>query len=181
MLLPFYFYFEKRTNLIKILDKEEDKKKTDNDRIKEWQQEIEDLREQQEELLKYVGNAHDAVEKELELLIPDKKIAILNPNTDKKAILVTAYFIETFTTRYKEIESNPAIPFPVIADLPKYLTQEIYDKKEAAEFIFELLENERLNDEKLYAITFYITVHYILPHITKKSELQFFNQMKIFL
>ena len=110
--------------------------------------------EEQEDLLKYVANSHDAVEKELELLIPDKKIAILNPNTDKKAILVTAYFIETFTTRYKEIESNPAIPFPVIADLPKYLTQEIYDKKEAAEFIFELLQKQVINDEHLYAFTF---------------------------
>ena len=85
--------------------------------------------EEQEELLKYVANSHDAVTKELELLIPDKKVVILNPNTEKKSILVTAYFIENYTNRYKEIESNPAIPFPVVADLPKYLTQEIYEKK----------------------------------------------------
>lgn len=36
----------------RMIQQEEDKKKTDNDRIKEWQQEIEDLREQQKELLK---------------------------------------------------------------------------------------------------------------------------------
>ena len=72
--------------------------------------------EEQEELLKYVANSHDAVTKELELLIPDKKVVILNPNTEKKSILVTAYFIENYTNRYKEIEANPAIPFPVLAD-----------------------------------------------------------------
>ena len=110
--------------------------------------------EEQEELLKYVANSHDAVTKELELLIPDKKVVILNPNTEKKSILVTAYFIENYTNRYKEIESNPAIPFPVVADLPKYLTQEIYEKKLTSEFIFELLEKQTLSDEYLWAFTF---------------------------
>lgn len=110
--------------------------------------------EEQEELLKYVANSHDAVTKELELLIPDKKVVILNPNTEKKSILVTAYFIENYTNRYKEIETNPAIPFPVISDLPKYLTQEIYDKKVSSEFIFELLEKQTLSDEHLWAFTF---------------------------
>lgn len=110
--------------------------------------------EEQDELLKYVANSHDAVTKELELLIPDKKVVILNPNTEKKSILVTAYFIENYTNRYKEIESNPAIPFPVLSDLPKYLTQEIYDKKLTSEFIFELLEKENLSDEYLWAFTF---------------------------
>lgn len=110
--------------------------------------------EEQDELLKYVANSHDAVTKELELLIPDKKVVILNPNTEKKSILVTAYFIENYTNRYKEIESNPAIPFPVLSDLPKYLTQEIYDKKLTSEFIFELLEKETLSDEYLWAFTF---------------------------
>ncbi len=110
--------------------------------------------EEQEELIKYVANSHDAVGKELELLTTDKKVVILNPNTDKKSIVVTAYFIEKFTSRYREIEVNPAIPFPVLSDLPKYLTQEIYEKKEASEFIFELLEKQNLTDEYLYAVNF---------------------------
>ena len=110
--------------------------------------------EEQEELLKYVANSHDAVTKELELLIPDKKVVILNQNTDKQSIFVTAYFIDKFTTRYKELSSNPAIPFPVLSDLPKYLTQDIYEKKVAAEFLFELLEHQSLSDEHLYAFTF---------------------------
>lgn len=110
--------------------------------------------EQQEELLKYVGNAHDAVEKELVLLESDKKVALINEHSDKKSIVVAGYFIEKFAARYRELETNPAIPFPTLSDFPKYLTKEIHEKKEASEFIFELLENERLNDEKLYAITF---------------------------
>lgn len=110
--------------------------------------------EQQEELLKYVANSHDAVAKELVLLESDKKIALINEHTDKKSIVVTAHFIEKFSARYREIEANPAIPFPTLADFPKYLTKEIHEKKEASEFIFKLLENEQLNDETLYAITF---------------------------
>lgn len=110
--------------------------------------------EHQEELLKYVGNAHDAVEKELVLLESDKKVALINEHSDKKSIVVAGYFIEKFAARYRELETNPAIPFPTLSDFPKYLTKEIHEKKEASEFIFELLENERLNDEKLYAITF---------------------------
>ena len=110
--------------------------------------------EEQDELLKFVANSHDAVAKELELLIPDKKVIILNPNTEKKSILVIAYFIENYTNRYKEIESNPAIPFPTLSDLPKYITQEIYDKKNTSEFIYELLEKQILNDEHLWAFTF---------------------------
>lgn len=110
--------------------------------------------EQQEELLKYVANSHDAVAKELVLLESDKKVLIINPNTEKKSIVVTAHFIEKFATRYREIESNPAIPFPTLSDLPKYITQEIYDKKDSSEFIFQLLEKQVLNDENLFLITF---------------------------
>ena len=110
--------------------------------------------EEQDELLKFVANSHDAVAKELELLVPDKKVIILNPKTEKKSILVIAYFIENYTNRYKEIESNPAIPFPTLSDLPKYITQEIYDKKNTSEFIYELLEKQILNDEHLWAFTF---------------------------
>ena len=102
--------------------------------------------EQQEELIKYVGNSHEAVMKELLLLESDKKVAIINNTTEKKSIVVAGYFIEKLTERYRDIESNPAIPFPTLSDLPKYLTQEIYEKKVASEFIFELLKKQELNE-----------------------------------
>ncbi len=110
--------------------------------------------EQQEELIKYVANSHEAVAKELVFLESDKKVAVVNEHTDKKAIVVAGYFIDRFSTRYRELEANPVIPFPTISDFPKYLTKEIYEKKEASEFIFELLDKQILNDENLYAITF---------------------------
>ena len=69
--------------------------------------------EQQEELIKYVGNSHEAVMKELLLLESDKKVAIINNTTEKKSIVVAGYFIEKLTERYRDIESNPAIPFPI--------------------------------------------------------------------
>lgn len=110
--------------------------------------------EQQEELIKYVGNSHEAVMKELLLLESDKKVAIINNTTEKKSIVVAGYFIEKLTERYRDIESNPAIPFPTLSDLPKYLTQEIYEKKVASEFIFELLKKQELNDKTLFEVGF---------------------------
>lgn len=110
--------------------------------------------EEQEDLIQYVANPQEAVSREVALLSDDKKAIIINPDTDKKSIVVTSFFIEKFSNRYMEIQNNPVIPFPTITDLPKHLTAEIYKKRLTTDFIFELLENQKINDENLYGLTF---------------------------
>lgn len=106
------------------------------------------------ELLPFATNSQDAVSKELALLEEKKKVFIVSPETDRKSIVVVAYFIDKFTTRYKEIQNNISIPFPVETDLPKHIPIETFEKKSAVEFFLELLEKQVLDDNSLYGIVF---------------------------
>ena len=104
------------------------------------------------ELVSYLGNPEQAIEKELAPLIESKQICILDQDTAKKAIFVTGFFNSKFADRYKEIQSNAAIPFPTAADLPKNAPLDILNKQNCQDIIFDLMEKQDKNDRQLYLI-----------------------------
>ncbi len=109
--------------------------------------------EEQPDLVPYLGNPEPALEKELQNLAISKQVAIIDTNPAKKMIFVTGYFNTTFATRYKEIESNPTVPFPTTADLPKQTPGDILKRGEYSDIVFDLLKKQDPNDTSLYAIT----------------------------
>lgn len=112
--------------------------------------------EEQPSLIVYLSDTASALQKELDKLIESRQIIIISPTPDKKTIVVIPFFIEKFSSRYKEILASPQIPYPQEIDIPKKIPNEIITRKSAAEIINKLLEKETLNDKYLYGI--------VLPH-----------------
>ena len=102
----------------------------------------------------YVSNACEALTKEISRLERQHKAFIIFPDTDKKAIVIVAYFVDLYTARFKEIENNISIPFPIESDLPKIIPSDVYQKKDANEFFVELLANPLENENMLFGINF---------------------------
>lgn len=105
------------------------------------------------ELVVYLGNPEQAVEKELSRLSASHQISILDQDTAKKIIFVAGYFNAKFADRYKEIQVNAAIPFPTTADLPKNTPFEILNKQNCQDIIFKLMEKQDKGDQQLYSIS----------------------------
>lgn len=106
------------------------------------------------DLLPYVANVSDALTKELLKLTDEKKALLVLADTDRKAIVVTSFFIDSFTKRYKEIDNNQAIPFPLITDLPKQVPIEVFEKRPAGDLLYFLFENPAPEEPVLYGLTF---------------------------
>ena len=109
--------------------------------------------EEQPSLVTYLSDTANILLKELEKLSANRQILLLSPTPEKKIIIVIAFFIEKFSQRYKEIQSQPAMPFPLEADIPKKIPSEIVTRRNCAELFNELLTKETLSDKYLYAIT----------------------------
>ena len=109
--------------------------------------------EEQPSLVTYLSDTANILLKELEKLSANRQILLLSPTPEKKIIIVIAFFIEKFSQRYKEMQSQPAMPFPLEADIPKKIPSEIVTRRNCAELFNELLTKETLSDKYLYAIT----------------------------
>lgn len=114
------------------------------------------------DLVNYVGNCDDKIMEELTKLSRERLVAITRFGNGKEQIYVVPYFIEYCSNRIKEIENNPSIPYPNIADLSKNVPQEILTKKDAVDIMYSLMDKEQLNDRTLYAIQFNMKVPAIL-------------------
>lgn len=103
-------------------------------------------------LVTFLGNPENAIEKELIPLVETKQVAIIEQDPTKKQIFVTGFFNAKFAERYKEIQSNPAIPFPTVADFPKQTPLEVLNKQDCQDIIFKLMDSQDNNDKQLYSI-----------------------------
>ena len=111
--------------------------------------------EEQPDLMPYVQNTTEAVNKNLWPLVAERAIVIINDNTPKKAIIVAQYFIDKYTQSYADINTDPTLPFPMDTDLPKYITGDIFQKSKPSEYVEEVTtpqQGEKI--QKLYGIEF---------------------------
>lgn len=132
--------------------------------------------ESQPKLLPFVTSTAEALHKGLRKLIEDKKAFIINPDTDKKSIVVKAFLVDFYLKRYREIENNLAIPFPVVNDLPRQVPDEVYEKQTVAELIYKILDNEEpISITVLFAIIFTRE----LPMLLYPSSLPLHNLIEI--
>lgn len=110
--------------------------------------------EEQPELLPYVANPAEALHKELPKLTEEKKVLVILADTDRKAIVVTSLLIDNYTKRYKEIENNPAIPFPMVTDLPKQVPTDVFDKQAVNDVLYKFFDKPAMEDPVLYGLHF---------------------------
>ncbi len=112
--------------------------------------------EEQPALVCYLEDPVPALQAELDKLIDAHQILIISGQNNKQAIVVIPYFIEKFAERYREIQTNPSLPFPAEGDLPRSTPKEIITRENASDLIARLIEHEELNDKTLYGL--------VLPH-----------------
>ena len=113
--------------------------------------------EEQAELVKYLGDPQPTVSAELEAL-SQKKIAALVNQDKKKVIISIAYFSIQYTNRFKEILENESVPYPVVTDLPAKFPVDFLERKNASQYITEILEKQDVKSQKLYVIVFNLIV-----------------------
>lgn len=104
------------------------------------------------ELVSYLGNPESAIDKELIPLIESKQVALIDQDPAKKQIFVTGFYNSKFADRYKEIQSNAAVPFPTLSDLPKMAPLDVLNKQNSQDIVFNLMTKQDKNDRQLYAI-----------------------------
>ncbi|MCI1209900.1 MAG: hypothetical protein LKF96_10700 [Treponema sp.] len=112
--------------------------------------------EEQPELIPFLGDSDAVIQKELDELVKKRLIIISAGSGTKLNITVIAFYVRRIAERYKEIENNVSIPFPVPSDLPKNTVSEVMQKHAAEDMLEQLLKKEDINDKILYAL--------ILPH-----------------
>lgn len=104
------------------------------------------------ELVTYLGNPESAIDKELIPLVESRQVALLESDPAKKQIFVTGFLNAKYADRYKEIQSNAAVPFPTVSDLPKLTPLDILNKQDSQDIIFKLMTKQDKNDKQLYSI-----------------------------
>ncbi|MFA6938110.1 MAG: hypothetical protein WCQ67_07745 [Treponema sp.] len=102
----------------------------------------------------YIGNTDEKLQEELDKLKESNQIVLVSQSASKQLIFVLAYFIDKYASRYKEIESNTTIPFPIITEIEKNVPAEIVTKKSVTDIIYHLLETKEINDKTLYGLVF---------------------------
>lgn len=101
----------------------------------------------------YISNPQAILKRELGPLADEKKIYIFEPTPDKRLIVVIPFLSEKVHNRYQDMVSNPHIPFPTMADLPKNIPVEACVSGPANELVMKLFAmDESKNPNVLYAI-----------------------------
>ena len=86
--------------------------------------------EEQAELVKYLGDPTNTVTAELAGL-EEKHLAAIIPNRNKKMIVSITNFSIKYANRYKEIQRNEAVPYPLESELPKKFPINAIERKQA--------------------------------------------------
>ena len=93
------------------------------------------------------------LETEINSLVAEKQVAI-GTIRNKDYLFVTPYFIDKYNAIYNQIETNISVPLPNVNELPKNVPHDILTKVEPDEIIYSRLQNETLDDKKLYCVVF---------------------------
>lgn len=108
--------------------------------------------EEQPDLVQYLEIPDSTLLKELEDYQNKHEVYLIQQNGGKITIAcITAYSVY-YANKYKEIISNPQIPFPCVSDLPKQLPSEALEKKSLEDAVKEWQVNQNTKSPKLYCI-----------------------------
>ena len=108
--------------------------------------------EEQSELVQYLEIPESTILKELEDYQNKHEVYLIQHNNGKITIVcITAYSIY-YANKFKEILSNPQVPFPCINDLPKQLPSEALEKKSLEDAVKEWQASQNTKSPKLYCI-----------------------------
>ena len=98
------------------------------------------------ELVVFLKNPETQIQKYLDTLETEGSIMIVNADSVKKGIIVISFYVEKYANRYREILNNPAIPYPLITDLPAQTPLEVVDRQQASVLLSQLFDETQDED-----------------------------------
>ena len=108
---------------------------------------------EQPDLAKYTKAPRESLLAELDNLAATNKV-ILKEEEGNQIIVISAYFRETVNSRYKQMATNPSIPYPIPTDLPKDFPQELISQQDAGTIIYDLLDGKEHGENVIYSLVF---------------------------
>ena len=99
------------------------------------------------ELVIFLKNTESSLQKYLNKLETERSIMIVNADSPQKGIVVIPFFVDKYANRYREILNNPAIPYPLITDLPAHTPLEIVDRQQASTLLTRLFDETQENEK----------------------------------
>lgn len=108
--------------------------------------------EEQPELVQYIEISDGMLLKEIEELASKHEVTLYNQNPQKITIIVLTYYSTYFAGRFKDMQTNPTIPFPVLQDFPKQVPTNAVEKKDASEFIPACLNHQDTKSFLIYSL-----------------------------
>ncbi|MEL3913242.1 hypothetical protein [Treponema pedis] len=109
--------------------------------------------QQKPELVVYLEISQELLLEELKKLQIEHKVEIIADKSDSYTIFIPYFFIDKINKRYKEIETKPEIPFPLISELPKNFPVSLL-KKMAVSDAFASLEVNQDGKNFLYSLDY---------------------------
>lgn len=106
------------------------------------------------ELVNYLSITESDLLKQLDALQQENVVFLINKNTPKSIIAVLDYYSAPFAARFDNILRARGEPFPSTRDLPKQIPFTAFARRDAKEFILELLEAQSLESRKVYCVSF---------------------------
>lgn len=108
--------------------------------------------EEQPDLVQYLEVPDSVLLKEFEDYQSRHEVFIITLANGKTTIVCITYYSVYFANKYKDIISNPSIPFPSISDLPKNLPTEALEKKGLEETVQEFQVSQNTKSPLLYCL-----------------------------
>ncbi|WP_428768995.1 hypothetical protein V1L52_09185 [Treponema sp. HNW] len=98
------------------------------------------------DLVVFLKNPEGPLQKYLDPLEAERSIMIVNADTPKKGIIVISFYVEKYANRYREILNNPAIPYPLITELPSQTPLEVAERQQASALLTRLFDETQEED-----------------------------------
>ncbi len=110
--------------------------------------------EEQPDLIIYLENPQEPLLESFEDLELNGKIAVRTGDQGKKEIVIPALYIEKLVNRYKEIRSNPSVPFPGEHDIPKNFPDMFIQNVHLPEELYQLYDKDEKKENTVYRLLF---------------------------
>lgn len=108
--------------------------------------------EEQPDLVQYLEVPESTLLKEFEDYQNKHEVYLIKQNNGKVTVVCLTYYTVYYANKYKEILSNPQIPFPCVTDLPKQIPTEALERKSLEDIIKEWQTSQNTKSAKLYCV-----------------------------
>lgn len=107
--------------------------------------------QEQPDLLPYITEASELVKKELSRLENEKQV-YFPAKSEKKEVVVVAYYIDRCLNSYQKMKANPALPYPSSSSLPQDIPPETVKRDSASSYLAESLGKEPSKESLLHSL-----------------------------